>query len=157
MNKKGFTIVELLASFTLTMIIMVFLFEVVLELKEIYLSTNYKTISLDRNALVSTELNEYFSKYCNGYRICRTKEGNKDYIRIINENGYENTIGIESKKVIFPKEVEITNFTVENGQFTNNINYLGDNRYIRVKYKLHSVYFKKDLVYNYVYTYRDYR
>ena len=38
MNNKGFTVVELLASFTLTMIIVVFLFEIVLELKDVYSS-----------------------------------------------------------------------------------------------------------------------
>ena len=42
-NKKGFTVVELIASFTLTMLISVFLFEVLIEAKDVFVETAIKT------------------------------------------------------------------------------------------------------------------
>ena len=53
LNNKGFTVVELLASFTLTMIITTLLFEVVMELKDIYISSELETGIKNENALVA--------------------------------------------------------------------------------------------------------
>ena len=58
LNNKGFTVVELLATFTLTMVVMVFLFEVVLELKNVYIASNVETLAKNENALIASELNK---------------------------------------------------------------------------------------------------
>ena len=148
MNNKGFTVVELLASFTLTMIIVVFLFEIVLELKDVYMSTNLRTISLDRNAIVTTELNNYLNKYCSNTTTCNMSqdvrwEGNR-------------RVGIGSSLIEFPDKVTIKNmnFWTADEVLTDNPNYSGDNRYFRVSYTIESAYFKEPIKYNYVYTYR---
>ena len=39
MNNKGFTVVELIAAFSITMIISVFFFEILIEVKDIFLET----------------------------------------------------------------------------------------------------------------------
>lgn len=58
LNNKGFTVVELLATFTLTMIVTMLLFEVVLELKKVYISSDVETLIKNENALVANELNK---------------------------------------------------------------------------------------------------
>ena len=58
MNNKGFTVVELLASFTLTMVITVFLFEIVMELKNVYTSSAIESEVKNTNALIARALNE---------------------------------------------------------------------------------------------------
>ena len=42
-KNKGFTVVELIASFALTMVIAAFLFEVLIDVKDVFAETNIKT------------------------------------------------------------------------------------------------------------------
>lgn len=49
-NQKGFTLVELIASFTLALVIMFFLFQIVITVKELYVSSGLKTEMLIRQA-----------------------------------------------------------------------------------------------------------
>lgn len=55
-NNKGFTLVELIASFTLALIIMFFLFQIVIAVKEIYVSSGLKTEMLIRQANIEKKL-----------------------------------------------------------------------------------------------------
>lgn len=55
-NKKGFTVVELIASFALTMIVSVFLFEVLLEVKNIFVETSIKTSIQQKVGLISKNI-----------------------------------------------------------------------------------------------------
>ncbi len=57
LNNKGFTVVELLATFTLTMIITTLLFQVVLSLKDIYVYSELETSIKNENALIAREIN----------------------------------------------------------------------------------------------------
>lgn len=56
MNNKGFTVVELLASFALTMIITVFLFEVLVEVKDIFADTSTKTAIQQKASIISKNI-----------------------------------------------------------------------------------------------------
>ncbi len=58
LNNKGFTVVELLASFSLMMVVTIFLFEVVMELKNIYVSSSLETTVKNENALIARAINE---------------------------------------------------------------------------------------------------
>ena len=58
MNNKGFTVIELLSSFVLIMIIVVFLFEIVLELRNVYINETVKTEIVNKNAIIATALNQ---------------------------------------------------------------------------------------------------
>lgn len=61
-GNDGFTVVELIISFSLTMVIMVLLFQIVLVLKDIYVSSGIKTEVLVKNSnflrYVQTDLHD---------------------------------------------------------------------------------------------------
>ena len=62
-NNKAFTVVELLASFTITMIILIFLLEILLEVKNIYYENEIKTAVYNKNAIIASALNKRLSEY----------------------------------------------------------------------------------------------
>lgn len=76
-NKKGFTVVELIASFALTMIISVFLFEVLLEVKDVFIETSIKTSIQEKVSIISKniKLNLPHSQISCSNNSC-TAEGN---------------------------------------------------------------------------------
>ena len=43
MKNKGFTVVEMLSAFTLSSIIIIILFQLIINLKELYMSSGIKT------------------------------------------------------------------------------------------------------------------
>lgn len=55
-NNKGFTVVELLVSITLTTVIVLFLIEILLVLKDLYVSTGIKTKMLTKQAVITENL-----------------------------------------------------------------------------------------------------
>lgn len=57
-NNKGFTLIELIASFTLALIIMFFLFQIVITVKELYVSSGFKTEMLIKQANLEKQLGE---------------------------------------------------------------------------------------------------
>lgn len=59
--KRGFTIVELIASFALTSLIVALLFEVVFILKDLYTDSGIKTELLTKQALMSEKINDEFT------------------------------------------------------------------------------------------------
>ena len=48
LNNKAFTVVELIASFALTMVITVLLFEIVLQVKDIYQTQTVKSAIMEK-------------------------------------------------------------------------------------------------------------
>lgn len=60
MNKKGVTTVELVVSFALTMTIAVLLFQVVLNLKNLYVNSGTKTQLLNKQAVIMDKINGTF-------------------------------------------------------------------------------------------------
>lgn len=56
--KKGFTVIELISSFTLAIIIAVLMFQVVLVLKSIFTNSGLKTQLLNKQALMSNYIYE---------------------------------------------------------------------------------------------------
>lgn len=59
MNKKGFTIIELVTSLTLATVIMIFLFNLVFILKDVYLGSEAKATLLIEQAAISEEVNSF--------------------------------------------------------------------------------------------------
>ena len=55
-NKKGFTLVEMLVSFTLSMILIIILFQLIINLKEIYLVSGVKTHLLNKQYLITNKI-----------------------------------------------------------------------------------------------------
>ena len=159
MNNKAFTVVELLASFTLTMIIVVFLFEIVLELKDVYTSDAIKTKVLSQNALIATTLNQKLDDESKPISTisCINSQCNVLYL-----NGFEEEIIIEGNKVkignqtfSMPENTEIKledeNYQFKSGMISSSI----DNAYIKIAYIVNSDYLKKPIKFSYIYTYTD--
>lgn len=57
-DQKGFTIIELITSFSLTMVVLVFLFNIVVIMKETYVTNSTKSELIVKQSLLSTALNE---------------------------------------------------------------------------------------------------
>lgn len=57
MNKKGFTVVELIVSFSLTVVITIFLVQIVSALNNLYNNSGVKTELLTKQSLISSQIN----------------------------------------------------------------------------------------------------
>ena len=103
---QGFTVIELLVSFTLTALVMTFLFEVVISLKNLYHKTEVQTELISKQSLISRLINEDFAnkkiskiERCNGKSNCYNIYYYKD--ETMNVNNTETiTLSIESSNVI---------------------------------------------------------
>lgn len=60
MNKKGFTLVEFVVSFSLITVILILLFEIIISVREIYFSAGIKTELLSRQVLMTEKINDDF-------------------------------------------------------------------------------------------------
>ena len=145
MNNKGFTVVELLASFTLTMIVMVFLFEIVLQLKEVYVTSALKTKIYDKNAIVATTLNDKLSEIgtvdCEGGSSC-TINDITDFVKVDSNN---KSVIIDGKTIVYPDKVdklEASIFSISD--------FYGDSYIIKFNYTVRSNYLNEDIIFNYV-------
>ncbi|MBQ9011792.1 MAG: prepilin-type N-terminal cleavage/methylation domain-containing protein [Bacilli bacterium] len=149
-NNKGFTVVELLAAFTLTMVIVVFLFEIVLELKNVYVDSSLKTSVISKNSVVATTLNNYFKRQDISSVSCFSNTCNVGSSNItIGSNDI--TIGDQVISMpTEPKPVEISKPIMENGCVSVSSKY---NCYIKVSYSVDSDYLEKEIPFNYIYTY----
>lgn len=56
--KKGFTVIELIVSFSLVMVIVIFLFQIVISLKNLYTNSGLKTELLNKQSIISNEINK---------------------------------------------------------------------------------------------------
>ncbi len=57
MKNKGFTVIELIVSFAITMIVVVFLFQMIISLKDIYVSSGIKSQLLNKQTIISSKIN----------------------------------------------------------------------------------------------------
>jgi hypothetical protein len=152
-NNKGFTLVEMLVSFTLSMILVIILFQLIINLKDIYISSGMKTELLNKQYLMTnkiyTDLNAKKAikiENCANPVVCieftfqdgSTKrleldEANKtlaydNYIIKLNNESYFKAISIntnisESNKKIFNANIPIYNDLFKDTNFGINIVY----------------------------------
>lgn len=59
-KKNGFTVVELIVSFTLVMVIVVFLFQIIISLKEMYVGNGIKSSLLNKQAVMTQKIYDDF-------------------------------------------------------------------------------------------------
>lgn len=71
-DQKGFTLVELIASFSLALIIMFFLFQIVIAVKELYVSSGIKTEMLIRQANLERQIGLDLEKGIKTVTSCET-------------------------------------------------------------------------------------
>ncbi|MBR2832902.1 MAG: hypothetical protein IKE75_00415 [Bacilli bacterium] len=144
MNNKGFTVVELLTSFTLTMIIMIFLFEIVLQVKDIYINSTLKTKVLTQNAIVASTIHDKLKganiAYCEDNVSCIVEfpSGRDISIRIDDKN-----IIIDNQIIEYPKNINSIDSNLE--AYNDGIN-----SYLKVKYTIKSNFLNEEIPFNYV-------
>lgn len=148
-NNKGFTVVELLASFTLTMIIVVFLFEIVLELKNIYINESIKTESINKNAVVATAIHKLLDEpnlsnvSCSG-STCTITPSNK---KIIIGN---KTVTVGNQKFTYPEKTELQNLDIDIIPYVATT---ANHNIVKIRYDVVSGDLDKPIKFNYIYTY----
>ncbi len=165
LNNRGFTVVELLASFTLTMLIVVFLFEIVLELKDVYVNSSLKTQVINKNALVTSALNSRIetkrleSATCdNAQKTCTLIYTNGSAIETITIMETKIQIGTTptaiTQTIEYPAETTLENIDVSVG--TNNVatDMYQENKFFKISYKVVNPNLTKDVDYNFIYLYR---
>ena len=143
-NNKGFTVVELIASFALTMVITVFLFEVLIEVKDIFADTSTKTAIQQKASIISKNIGNILPSTgsvvsCSGASC--------------NINGKTLKIDQSGKKVIInsqnfnmPDTVSIKSYALNNSCSSSNC-------YLYVKMVLDSGNLKKEYTYDVTYYY----
>ena len=147
MNKKGFTVVELIAAFSITMVISVFLFELLIEVKDIFVETSIKTNIEEKNAIISKNINNLFIEEGNTITSCSGNRCtiNGKEIAINNDN-----ITINGQKFTTPKDgdetVQITSPQVQHTSSANQ-------GYVKIGFKLTSKNLSKPYEYNVVFYY----
>jgi hypothetical protein len=113
-DNSGFTIIELITSFSLAMVVLVFLFNIVVILKETYIDTSVKSELIINQSLLSTSLNEdlyngatSFKKVsCDSEYICYNVGFSDSSIKRL-------SISIKNKKVKYG-DIEFSDDSFEN-------------------------------------------
>lgn len=110
MNNKGFTVVELIASFALTMVITVFLFEVLIEVKDIFADAGTKTAIQQKASIISKNIENTLSTVGSSVSC----SGSSCIIngKTIKISG--NTVIINGQNFAMPDTVSIKKYSLEN-------------------------------------------
>lgn len=96
LNKKGFTVVELIVSFSLALVIAVFLFQIIINLKNLYTNSVTKTELVNIQSLISRDMNKNFKKTITNINDC----GNK-CAEFIYQDGTSDKLEIGDNSVMF--------------------------------------------------------
>ena len=145
-NSKGFTVVELLVSFSLTMIIAVFLFEVLIEVKDIFADAATRTAIQEKASIISKNIDNILAANdnritCNNSTNLGNCQINGKSFRINKEN---NQIIVDGQKFDMPETVSIKNYSIQDSCD-------GNNCYLHVQMTLESGNLTKDYDYDVTY------
>ncbi len=147
MKKNGFTVVELVAAFALTMIISIFLFEVLIDVKDIFIETSIKTNIEERLSIISKNIKYNVpekgisSVTCDAKSCTITKDGTSKIITIENDE-----VIIAGQHFKMPEDVTIKAKTINNKCVDSDC-------YINVKMTLTNENLSSDYEYNVLYYY----
>lgn len=132
-NKKGFTVVELLASFSLTMIIVVFLFEILIELKDLYSEASVKTEIVQKQSLLVNKIRKTLDTNDLAGVTCASDTCTFNFNDIspvvLKIDASTNTVVFNDEKTKFPSEVSFKSYGIEtcpisSGKPTNDLGML---------------------------------
>ena len=102
MNKKGFTLLELITSVTLTGVVCILLFQVIFSLKDIYTSDSIKTEILIKKSNVAKKINEIFENEISTIRDCENnKSANCLEFTTLNGSVYELELNRDKNYISF--------------------------------------------------------
>ena len=146
--KKGFTVVELIASFTLAIIIAVLMFQVVLVLKGIFTNSGLKTQLLNKQALISDNIYKKIKSLSGGEKVrlklfCLTQQSYN--FLLLDEP--TNHIDIDTREMLEESLKE----------FTGTILFVSHDRYFINKIATSIIEIKNKNITRYIGNYDDYR
>ena len=145
MDNKGFTVVELIASFALTMVITIFLFEVLIEVKDVFADTSIKTAIQQKMSIISKNIQNNLDSTVNSVSC----SGN-----YCNINGKTLTINQSEKKIIINGQNFAMPDTVSIKDYNLNSACKGTNCYLYVSMVLDSGNLKDEYDYSVTYYYK---
>ena len=143
LNNKAFTVVELIASFALTMVITVLLFEILLQVKTIYQTQTIKSAIMEKTGIISKNIRRILPSDGSVTPSC---SGSKCTIGGNTVSVSSNQVTIGKQKFNMPKTVSI-----KNPSLTTTCQ--AENCYLTFKMALQSENMEDDYVYNTVYYY----
>lgn len=142
-NNKGFTVVELIASFALTMVIVVFLFEVLIEIKDVFIETSLKTTIQEKMGIISKNIKVNLSS--NSQAIsCSDNTCTLVDIKVIAVDNNKVTVGNQNFNL--PDDVSISDYELKNSCEIKNC-------FLKVKFNLKSDNLSKPYEYKAIYYY----
>lgn len=97
MNKKGMTVVELIVSFSLTMVIVVFLIQIIINLSKIYDNNTKKTELLNSQAIISDSINTAFIRK----QLVNVSDCGDDCYKFYYKTGDTDTLKLENGILTF--------------------------------------------------------
>jgi len=124
-DQKGFTIVELITSFSLTMVVLIFLFNIVILMKKSYVENSAKSDLISEQSLLVTSLNEDLNGNATSFELTSCDSGYEKCYRIVFSDG-------TNKKLSFSKndnKIKYGNIIYTNDSFNTeslNICYYND-------------------------------
>ena len=127
-NKKGFTVVELVATFALTMVIVVFLFQILIDVKDIFVETSIKTNLQEKLGIISKNIKHNMPA------------------PNVKVDKYTVTVGGQAFKI--PDDV-----TIKNSNQKNECSLSSNDCYLKINLTLQSPNLSKDYEYSVVYYY----
>ena len=96
-NKFGFTVVELIVSFSLSLIIAIFLFQIIINLKNLYTNSVIKTEIINIQSLLSEKINDSFENNV----ITSVNKCGKNCFNFVYINGKNEKLSAESNYIEF--------------------------------------------------------
>lgn len=112
MNKKGFTVVELIVSFALVMMVVVMLLQIITIVKTLYVNAGIKTELLNKQAVMNRKIEERF----NAKNLKAAVRCGKGCLTFIYEDDTSSTLTINKEKgklTFINKDDQAINYTTK--------------------------------------------
>lgn len=146
LNNKGFTIVEMLVSFVLSMIIVMILFELIINLKELYQMSGLKTELLNKQNLMIDKIYTDLTKKkvtmissCGNECVTFTfSDGNAKNLAVDSNNG---TVAYDNYTIKLNNDSYFSRISINEVGITTNV---GNNRIFSINIPIYNQKFKND-------------
>lgn len=159
-NNKGFTLVELLVSFTLSMILVIIMFQLIINLKEVYEISGIKTEMINKQYLMINKIYTDLTTNklvaiakCDGIEECidLTYNNNTKKRLLIDLNNSQ--ISYDNYIIKLKNDFYFTTVTIKTTGFTNELN---KNRILSINIPIYSTKIKNyNFGINIVYPYNN--
>lgn len=155
MKNKGFTLIEMLVSFVLSIVLIIILFQLILNLKEVYMSSGIKSELLNKQNIITNKIYKDLKEKqvisleeCEPALVCVNLNFSDGTTKTIKADEIDKTIEYDDYKI-----------KLNNGSYFGNINintnsYGGKDNLIDIKIPVYNYLFKNtDFGINILYTY----